>query len=107
MNAAGGAAPCTEVATGQQQLVPGSSSHPPVPSPLSERIVTSAAPDGVRPGIMPRTDRWSLEAWAFLRDGSGSAAIAPGRVPSYGASQAAVTLNYRLAPASGDRKTVV
>src|SRR3546814_5949245 len=50
---------------------------------------------------MPRTDRWSLEAWASLRDGSVSAAIAQGRVPSYGASQAAVALNYRLAPASG------
>lgn len=72
--------------------------HQPVPPTLSERIVTGAAPDRAQPAAMPRRDRWSLEAWAFLRDGSGSAAIAQGRVPSYGASQAAVVLNYRLAP---------
>lgn len=100
INAAGEITPGSDVATGQQQLVPGSTSHPPVPFPLSERIVTGAAPDRAQLGTVPRSDRWSLEAWAFLRDGSGSAAIAQGRVPSYGASQAAAVLNFRLAPAS-------
>lgn len=101
MNVAGGAAPGSDDTTDRQQLATVVTPHQPVPSPLSERIVTGAAPDGARPGMMPRSDRWSIDAWAFLRDGSGSAAIAQGRVPSYGASQAAVVLNYRLAPASG------
>ena len=43
-------------------------------------------------------DRWSLDAWAFWRQGSGTPAIAQGRAPIYGASQAGATLNFRLAP---------
>src|SRR3546814_14103569 len=71
-----------------------------VPRELSEQIVTAAAPDRVQPAAMLRRDRWSLDAWTFWRDGSGSAEIAQGRVPSYGASQAAEVRNYRIAPPS-------
>ena len=46
-------------------------------------------------------DRWSLDAWAFLREGSGAAPISQGRVPVYGASQMGARLRYSLAPSSG------
>lgn len=42
--------------------------------------------------------RWSLDAWAFWRQGSDAAPISQGRVPVYGASQAGAVLQYRLAP---------
>ena len=48
-----------------------------------------------------RTDRWSLGAWAFFREGSRAAPISEGRVPVYGASQIGSTLQYRVAPSSG------
>ncbi|MDP5102844.1 MAG: hypothetical protein NWP98_02855 [Erythrobacter sp.] len=41
--------------------------------------------------------RWSLDAWAFWRQGSGSAPVSQGRAPIYGASQAGAVLQYRLA----------
>lgn len=44
--------------------------------------------------------RWSLDGWAFWRQGSDAAPIAQGRLPIYGASQVGAVLNYRLAPAS-------
>lgn len=47
-----------------------------------------------------QTNRWTLDAWAFLREGSGAAPIAQGRVPVYGASQAGAILQHRLAPQS-------
>ena len=47
-----------------------------------------------------RTNRWTLDAWAFLREGSGSAPIAQGRVPVYGASQVGANLQFRVAPGS-------
>ena len=46
------------------------------------------------------TRRWSVDAWAFWRQGSDAAPISQGRVPIYGASQAGAVLHYRLAPAS-------
>ncbi|OGS47929.1 MAG: hypothetical protein A3J40_05585 [Erythrobacter sp. RIFCSPHIGHO2_12_FULL_63_10] len=99
-NAAGELVPNPDIAGGHQILWMAAMAHLPVPRALNEQIVTGAAPDRARPAAMPRRDRWSLEAWAFLRDGSGSAQIAQGRVPSYGASQAAAVLNYRIAPQS-------
>ncbi|MEL6487045.1 MAG: hypothetical protein AAFQ13_07870 [Pseudomonadota bacterium] len=47
-----------------------------------------------------KPDRWSIGAWAFLREGSGAAPIAQGRVPVYGASQMGANLQYRVAPSS-------
>jgi hypothetical protein len=44
--------------------------------------------------------RWSLDAWAFWRQGSNAAPISQGRVPIYGASQAGAVLQYRLVPMS-------
>lgn len=45
--------------------------------------------------------RWSVDSWAFLREGSGAAPISQGRVPVYGASQIGANLQYRAAPGSG------
>lgn len=45
----------------------------------------------------PRRERWSLDAWAFYREGSGvGVPVSQGRVPIYGASQAGAILQYRL-----------
>ena len=49
----------------------------------------------------PHTGRWSLDSWALWREGSGSALVSQGRVPTYGASQAGAVLRYSLAPGSG------
>lgn len=51
------------------------------------------------PPASPRAaDRWSLDAWAFWRQGSNAAPVSQGRVPIYGASQAGAVLQYGLAP---------
>ncbi|MEM6858100.1 MAG: hypothetical protein AAF559_09535 [Pseudomonadota bacterium] len=47
-----------------------------------------------------KPDRWSFGAWAFLREGSGAAPIAQGRIPVYGASQIGANLQYRADPSS-------
>lgn len=47
-----------------------------------------------------RAGRWSVDAWAFWRQGSAAAPVSQGRVPVYGASQAGAVLQYRLAPAA-------
>lgn len=48
--------------------------------------------------IAQPADRWSLDAWAFWRQGSNATAISQGRLPIYGASQAGANLQFRLAP---------
>jgi len=53
---------------------------------------------GPLPGAL---GRWSLDGWAFWRQGSSAAPVSQGRVPVYGASQAGAVLQYRLAPSSG------
>ncbi|MEM8724673.1 MAG: hypothetical protein AAGE86_04035 [Pseudomonadota bacterium] len=45
-------------------------------------------------------DHWSLDGWAFWRQGSNANAISQGRVPIYGASQVGASLRYRIAPQS-------
>ena len=59
------------------------------------------------PSLMPPVslsgaslDRWSLDAFAFYRAGSGNGSISQGRSPVYGASQASANLQYRIAPRS-------
>lgn len=63
-------------------------------------------PDPARPAPMARTGatgsrRWSVDGWAFWRQGSDSAPVSQGRVPIYGASQTGAVLQYRLAPGAG------
>jgi len=51
-----------------------------------------------KPDASGKPDRWSLGAWALVRDGSTGSRIAPGPAPVYGASQAGAILQYRVAP---------
>ncbi|BDI60378.1 hypothetical protein [Qipengyuania nanhaisediminis] len=62
-----------------------------------------AAPFVVRlpPRAESAADRWSLDAFAFYRQGSDAASVTQGRAPVYGASQASASFRYRLAPSSG------
>ncbi len=53
-----------------------------------------------------RSDRWSLDGWVFLREGSGQRAVAGPLQPSYGSSQAGMIARYRLAPASRHRPDI-
>lgn len=48
----------------------------------------------------PKADRWSLDAWAFAREGSNALPVSQGSVPIYGASQLGAVLRYELAPDS-------
>jgi hypothetical protein len=72
----------------------GNEAAPPDFGPASAPFLPAPAPvrSAARPG------RWSLDAWAFWRQGSDAAPISQGRVPIYGASQAGAVLQYRLAP---------
>ncbi len=47
-----------------------------------------------------KPDRWSIDAWGFVRQGSNAGQISQGRVPVYGASQIGANVQYRAAPAS-------
>jgi hypothetical protein len=58
-------------------------------------------PPGLPLPVAAPPGRWSLDTWAFWRQGSSAAPVSQGRVPVYGASQAGAVLQYRLAPSSG------
>ncbi len=58
-------------------------------------------PPGLPLPVAAAPGRWSLDTWAFWRQGSSAAPVSQGRVPVYGASQTGAVLQYRLAPASG------
>jgi hypothetical protein len=74
--------------------------------PSSVSLALANTPRGEAPFLpAPRAPaaglgRWSLDAWAFWRQGSDSAPVSQGRVPIYGASQLGAVLQYRLAPES-------
>ena len=87
-----------DIAGGHQLLWMAAMAHLPVPRELNDQMVRAPLPDRPLISAMPMQERWSLDAWVFWREGSDNAAIAQGRVPSYGASQAAAVLQYRLAP---------
>ena len=102
------------VAAGHQMLLMAAMGHLPMPRAVEDAWAFSNSPLASvqdAPGAgwsLPtaddksqREDRWSVDAWAFWREGSNSALISQGRVPVYGASQAGAVLQYRLAPRSG------
>lgn len=62
-----------------------------------------AVPFGGSAARAPRSrpDRWSLDAWAFMREGSDAAPITQGRVPIYGASQIGAIAQWRARPGNG------
>jgi len=94
------AQPSSATAAGHQLLWMAALAHMPVPKELAQRMVGAASPPELQPDYRARGDRWTLDVWAFWREGSGSALVSQGRVPSYGASQAGAVLRYRLAPQS-------
>ncbi|MEP3050298.1 MAG: hypothetical protein ABJP48_12030 [Erythrobacter sp.] len=53
-----------------------------------------------RAGTASARDRWSLDAWAFFREGSNAGLVSQGNTPILGASQAGGILQYGLAPQS-------
>jgi hypothetical protein len=70
-----------------------------------ETFFAVTAQSAAQPPFLPapragqsRADRWSIDSWAFWRQGSDAAPVSQGRVPIYGASQAGAVLQYRLAP---------
>ncbi len=106
------------IAAGHQMLLMAAMSYVPLPRVIEETWRMPAGPSGFiqdAPGAgwsLPagttktgraaaaKPDRWSVDAWAFWRQGSNSAQISQGRVPVYGASQAGAVLQYRFAPSS-------
>lgn len=67
--------------------------------------VSTVRPDPMfsLPAQAPSTasaDRWTLDGWGFVRQGSDAAPISQGRVPIYGASQIGAIGQFRLAPQS-------
>jgi hypothetical protein len=73
-----------------------SAAAPVLPLPPARRAQPGA------PAAAAAQGRWSLDAWAFWRQGSDAAPISQGRVPIYGASQTGAVLQFRLAP--GNRR---
>lgn len=72
-------------------------SQPPA-SPFLAPLLSAPARSGER--------RWSGDAWALVRGGSGAGSIAAGPgAATYGASQAGAVLRYRLAPGNAHRPT--
>lgn len=67
----------------------------------ADRLATTEAAPFLPAPTRVAGDRWSLDAWAFWRQGSDAAPISQGRVPIYGASQVGAVLQYRLAPSTG------
>jgi hypothetical protein len=81
----------------------GDRADPTVPPRADTPFFPGLPPFALRPregegSAAGHADRWSLGAWAFVREGSGSAPISQGRVPVYGASQIGASLQYRIAP---------
>lgn len=76
-------------------------------APARRALANVSAPPPSMPSPVPfitplqELDRWSLDAFAYFRQGSNSALISQGRGPLYGASQVSANLQYRFAPRSG------
>jgi hypothetical protein len=81
--------------SGNPRFAPRGSDSPAPPAPAPFLPPALPLPVAAPPG------RWSLDGWAFWRQGSSAAPVSQGRVPVYGASQVGAVLQYRLAPSSG------
>ena len=88
------------VAVGHQLLWAAAMAHLPAPHRLVEQAVSPSRSPMPAANHSSGSDRWSLDAWAFWREGSNAISTTLGREPVYGASQAAAVLSYRLAPFS-------
>ncbi|MEP5937086.1 MAG: hypothetical protein ABJ239_02060 [Erythrobacter sp.] len=96
----------TATAAGHQMMWMAAMTHLPIPASIEHSLnslglqhsLNTQAENGRPQEGAP--DRWSLEAWAFWRQGSNSTLVSQGRAPTYGANQVGAVLNYRLAPSS-------
>lgn len=86
--------------TGHQLIWMAAMAHLPVPQAVEQRLAELGDPAPPAGALPTKTDRWSLDAWAFWRDGSNVSLASAARTPTYGASQAGAVLNFRLAPDS-------
>ncbi len=97
------------IAAGHQFLMAAAFS---VDWPVEETVVSRAAPGtlgaSVNPAFPPTPssqqslDRWSLDAFAFFREGSTRQDPSQGRVPVYGANQIGANVQFRIAPDSAN-----
>nr|WP_298895300.1 hypothetical protein [uncultured Altererythrobacter sp.] len=85
-------------ATGHQLIWMAAMAHLPVPQAIEQRLTKLGDPAPPAGALPKKTDRWSLDAWAFWRDGGNVSLVSAARAPTYGASQAGAVLNFRLAP---------
>lgn len=88
-----------DVAAGHQLLWLAAMSRLPSPG----HLISQHAPAGEAKSLnaaQADAARWSLDAWAFWRDGSHRLSSDAGRSPVYGASQLGAVMRYRLAPSS-------
>ena len=93
-----------QVAAGHQLLWLAAMSHLPMPKTVEAAQQGQHDPwyeRGKQADRQTSSKRWSLDAWIFLREGSGSLASNSGARPSYGASQEGAVLRYNLAGNSG------
>ena len=98
-----------EVAAGHQLLWLAAMARLPVPRDVAAAAGAQrqAVPNSWLPLARQRGQRrWSLDAWVFLREGSGAAPVAAGLQPSYGKSQQGAVVRYRLADAGGRAPTL-
>ena len=75
-----------------------SAAPPPFAPPFAPPLAPPLLPSTARQAHQTKPDRWSLDAWAFVREGSRAAPIGQTRTPIYGASQTGAALRYRLKP---------
>ncbi|MEP2736974.1 MAG: hypothetical protein ABJP34_11850 [Erythrobacter sp.] len=99
-------------AASHQLLWMAAMAHLPIPAVISSAFQDSGQLKSAAQGALSApialtskssADRWSLDAWAFWREGSGAALRAPGRLPTYGVSQAGAVLRYAISPNSATR----
>lgn len=89
-----------DVAMGSQLLWMAAMARLPAPAGVAAQAAARPAIPFVNETRKSSSRSWSLDAWAFWREGSPSAKLNTGRSPVYGASQVGAVLSYRLAPAT-------
>ena len=99
-------------AASHQLLLSAALAYLPIPASISSAFAGTGHDDPASRGALTApialtsksdADRWSLDAWAFWREGSGAVVRTPGGLPTYGASQAGAVLRYAISPDSATR----
>lgn len=104
--------PDLQSAASHQLLLSAALAYLPIPTAIGSAFAGTGRDDAASRGALSApialtsksdADRWSLDAWAFWREGSGAEVRTPGGVPTYGASQAGAVLRYAISPNSATR----